>query len=224
MNNDSYLRRCNIDFDEELKHIFKTAMEFEPNFQKTDANIELYKILLLYFTGNPKFEKIKLPGSGNYGSLKKGLFISGDVGSGKTFALTKVFKEYTSVQRCNSYKIFYYMDLKQDYEAYGSSALSPLNKKIIISNGIRYNETPTVLIDDFLANGAKLMYFGNRINLANELILKRYNVYEEFGRLTHLTTNLDGDDLTELLDERVLSRLNGMCNIIRFDDVDWRRK
>ena len=68
------------------------------------------------------------------------------------------------------------------------------------------------------------MHFGNHINLANELILKRYNVYEEFGRLTHLTTNLDGDDLTELLDERVLSRLNGMCNIIVFDDVDWRRK
>ncbi len=218
------IKSIQINWKTEAQFIAHLTSKYEKNFVFNQNNKIIYKILLKYFTGDKSFELMNFPVMIQKGSLKKGIFLAGNVGSGKSLIIKNIFKDYTQNRLyLNSYNIFDYRDIKLEYEQYGAAALEKFTNKISNSGGIRRNQTQVILIDDFLATGAEVVYYGNKINLADELVQIRYEVYKRSGRLTHFTTNIFPAQMQEFLDERSLSRLSEMCNAIVFKDKDWRK-
>ncbi len=221
--NTRIMKYMKIDSTIQKRIIQKIALQNEAKFEFTKKNKPFYELLFLSFTGNPKFEKLKMPGSDILGSLNKGNLIFGPVGCGKSFALETVFKTYTAdYLNVNSFRIFQYSTIKLDYQKEGAIILDQFGNSISNSGGIKRNETKTILIDDFLKNGSTVAHFNNKIELAEELINLRYEAYKRSGKLTHFTTNLYPKELSEILDYRSISRLQEMCNFIVLEDVDWR--
>ena len=222
--NEAILKSISINFKEHAMLIEYIAKTFEPNFKFTDKNKVFYHLLLLYFAGNPEFDSFLKKVTGKDGSRGKGLLVVGNVGSGKTFSLTKVFKEYTSkVLRTNSFQNHDFYSIKRDYELIGAEALTkygyiPQNK-----NGNSKNPTRVVLIDDFLSTKSTASHYGNKTDIADLLITLRYDAYKRGRKLTHFTMNLYPNELDEILDARTISRLQEMCNIIALEDCDWRK-
>ncbi len=218
------IKPIKIDWNINSRLIKQLALQNESRFKFTENNKPIYKLLLQYFTGNPEFEKQSMSGSEMSGSLNKGLLLIGSVGSGKTFAMSTVFKIYTSQYlRSNSYQIYKYGNMKHDYGLNGMEALSEFGKIESSTGGIQRNDTKVVLVDDFLSNGTTVSYYGNKIEFADELIDSRYEAFKQSRKLTHFTTNVYANKMKEVLDERSISRLLEMCNIIEFADNDWRR-
>ena len=58
-----------------------------------------------------------------------------------------------------------------------------------------------------------------------EILISRFDIFKQKGIKTHITTNLNADELQEKYGERVLSRMREMFNLISFDEnsVDKRK-
>jgi DNA replication protein DnaC len=218
------IQPINVNSKEVLRLAYQIAIEKDSGFQITKSTNYLYKLLVQYFTGDSEFEKQLLPGSEKFGSLSKGLFLIGPTGHGKTFLLKYVFKILTSRYfRKNSYRIFNYMDILDCYANEGGKTLNEFKSLISHQGGIRRDKTNVLLIDDLLSQENTVNYFQNKKELADVLIAMRYEVYQKEKKLTHITTNHYANELKELLDDRSISRISEMFNIIEFVDKDWRR-
>lgn len=200
------------------------AKRIEPGFQFTDKNKAYYHLLLLYFAGNPEFDAYLKVMTGEVGARSKGLLVLGNVGSGKTFSLANVFKDYTSkVLRANSFQVHDYYNIIRSYELEGAEALKKYGHINSSQNGHQKDITRVVLIDDFLSTNSKATHYGNKADIADLLITLRYEAYKRSRKLTHFTMNLYPNELDEILDERSISRLQEMCNVVALEDCDWRK-
>jgi predicted ATPase len=201
-----------INWEQHSRGVFNLIKYFEPSFKMSEQQKKLLKELLLYFTGNSDFN----------GSLSKGILLTGSVGSGKTLFLEKVFKTYTSEQlQNNSYIPFNFKDLAENYKTEGDKAFNPIkaNKHESLNRMV----VSPVLIDDLGAGDYILGNFGNKINLIDKVIDVRYLVFSRFRKLTHATTNLYVSDFKKAVDERTVSRMAEMFNIIELQDSDFRK-
>lgn len=214
------IKPINIDKHTGGELIKMIAKEYEPSFEITERNKPFYTLLYSYFTGNPKFSTYLEEITGKKGSLNKGLLIVGPVGVGKSLAMGRIFRKFTSNFRQNSYQVHEYLQIA-DSDNLKSQPLSDFGQ-IISKNGTIRDNTKTVLIEDFLTNRIVLNHFGNNINIANDLIYYRYLAYIKSKKLTHFTTNIYPKNLGEKLDYRAVSRLQEMCNIIELNDKNWR--
>lgn len=217
--------------------IYDIARKFEPDFEFTPQNKMLFKLFLAYFTGSNEFCELmynymkKTKQSPKMGSLDKGLYIIGNVGSGKSL-IFKVFKEYTSIYRCNSYSRFDYLTILDKYESVSedkSNLTGPNSLKKFglnyIASGPGFKDNPsTVYIDDFGVRSFNAKSYGTEINMIDELIALRYLVFEKHQKLTHLSSNIYPSDFSDIMDERNKSRMFQMFNIIEFIDKDWRKE
>ena len=59
-----------------------------------------------------------------------------------------------------------------------------------------------------------MSFYGNKVNVIEEIILDRYDLFRKHHLITHITTNLDVEDIKEKYGERVLSRMYEMFNFI----------
>lgn len=201
-----------INWDTHAHGVFNLIKYFEPNFKMSETQKELLRELLLYFTGNSDFK----------GSLSKGILLTGSVGSGKTLLLEKVFKTYTSEElQQNSYIPYNFKDLAECYKTEGDKAFEQIKAKK--HESLNRMIVSPVLIDDLGAGDYILGNFGNKINLIDKVIDVRYLIFSRFRKLTHATTNLYISDFKKAVDERTISRMAEMFNIIELQDNDYRK-
>lgn len=151
-------------------------------------NYQTINKLISYFSGSEKFEK--LPSKSQVLSLKKGVFLVGNTGSGKT-ELMRIFQGLVR-------------NLETAYSF--NSAISYTN--IEFSALQRKN----ILIDDFGKEDVKNEY-GVKIEVLSDLIFKRYDAFKSFGSLTHFTTQLTEEDIAARYGAHILGRIKEMCNI-----------
>lgn len=212
------IKEVKINWLEHSHGIINICESIEGDYKTTEAHKKLLKILLAYFTGNPFFE------SNNVGSLSKGILLTGSVGSGKTLLLEKVFKDYTSdILQKNSYIPFNFKDIAEDYKINGDKAFSEISEYKDYSGGIPKIITRPILIDDLGAGDFILKNFGNDINLIDKIIDVRYRIFSRYRKITHATTNLYVSDFKNIVDERTVSRMAEMFNIIELQDTDFRK-
>ncbi len=202
-----------IDRNSHAKGIFNLIKHFEPNYEISEPHKYILNQLLLYFTGNSDFE----------GSLSKGILLCGSVGSGKTLFLEKVFKTYTSEElTSNSYLPFNFKDIAESYKTEGELAFEQIKAQRHETLRMRTVVSP-ILIDDLGAGDFVLSNFGNKVNLIDKIIDLRYSIYSRFRKLTHATTNLYVSDFKQHCDERTISRMAEMFNILELQDKDYRK-
>ncbi len=135
----------------------------------------------------------------------KGLLLSGPVGCGKT-SLMKLLP-YLAPHKTN-YEIIPTRNIVFSFNASGFEVLE------------KYNETKNYCFDD-LGVEPTGSHYAKECNVLGEILLSRYELFchpERSRRvLTHLTTNLNAEELENRYGNRVRSRLRAMFNLISFN-------
>ena len=135
----------------------------------------------------------------------KGLLLSGPVGCGKT-SLMKLLP-YLAPHKTN-YEIIPTRNIVFSFNASGFEVLE------------KYNETKNYCFDD-LGVEPTGSHYAKECNVLGEILLSRYELFchpERSRRIfTHITTNLNAEELEKRYGNRVRSRLRQMFNLISFD-------
>lgn len=171
-----------------------------PDFDVTMQAVQLGKILD-YFTSESE----------------KGLMLFGGVGAGKTF-LMNIFsanpKASYGVISCREVSALY---TKEGYES--------IRQFYAISKGYRngFGHHEYGKCFDDLGEEKNKKYFGNELNVMEDIIESRYN-NKGLWKYTHITTNLTVQQIEEIYGKRVRSRMREMFEIVDFVGINDLRK
>ena len=199
------IKKVNVPIDSHYIGILNIAKSIEPGFVINENNEGIIKQLLLYFTGNEDFK----------GSLKKGLMIVGSVGTGKSL-LFRIFKAYTGkILRVNSFQYHTSSEIIDNVNINGVEFLEKYNHN--------FDNPITCYIDDIASRNEVIKYFGTEVNVMEQLISIRYNIYERYKKLTHISSNKYPNDFKDLYDERVIDRMKQMFNVIELSGNSFRK-
>lgn len=139
----------------------------------------------------------------------KGLLLTGPVGCGKT-SILKLLKFLVPHQK--KYEVIPSRNV--------TFAFNHIGYKIIED----YGNTGYFCFDDL---GVEPLgrFFGQDCNVLGEIILSRHELFLRHNIKTHITTNLNADELEKKYGERVRSRMRHLFNLIAFDkNVRDKRK
>lgn len=193
--------------------ILKLAKATIKGFVLDNQNEEIFKLLCQYFTQDPGFEKEGY-------SLKKGLILFGPIGCGKT-SLMRLFKRNPT----NDFVVRSCREVADDYtkkDFGGAESLDRYSDLVPCYQHEHYGQTHLGMCFDDLGTEKNKKHFGNEINVMEDVFQNRYD--KGLIGKTHLTTNLDSDQIGEIYGDRVRSRLREMCNSISFDEKAFDRR
>lgn len=143
---------------------------------------------------------------------KKGLYFFGNVGTGKTVhaanLLIHIIKRYRELKWGSPDVLF--ITSNQLLERIRGSYNDCPNDKIVQ----QASESPLMLLDDF---GTE-KYTEWVLQMMNHIINTRY----EYLRPTIITSNYDLNAI-KAFDNRLASRISGMCEIIQIEGKDFRK-
>lgn len=169
---------------------------------KVDGNTrEVLPELTRYFIGDPACKY----------DLRKGLYLWGNVGRGKTF-LVRILKTFVDA-----------IDFKQRQFR--------IENAINIESQILQTESFKPLaefskdvwcFDDAGQERPNAAIFGNHFSTFGELIAMRYNLFIKVGTVTHVTTNVPPQATIDRFGHRLQSRCNEMFNFIKLEGEDKR--
>jgi len=184
-------------------------------FKLTDWNKNVVYDLCLYFANDPKFND-----RGEGYSLEKGIFLCGTPGAGKSH-LMSAFRQspLTSYKNVTCKSIAEKYRTNWNYEgvetlAFYSYPLKPESENIYGQDNFGY------CFGDLGTEDEK-NNFGNKVNVMEHIILQRYENKLDFN-LTHITTNLNADEIEARYGIRFRDRLKEMCNQIVLEGPSFR--
>lgn len=181
-----------------------------------DYNSRIFDALCLYFSGDERFNELK---SGNREfSLRKGIRLTGPVGCGKS----EMMKMFTS----NSFFSYYMKSCRDISYEFVDNGFHAIIKYSGLYNGAKnkFGHQKYGICFDDLGTDEEKKYFGNKANTLGEILLNRYDHIHEKS-VTHVTDNLNPDDIQEMYGIRLRSRMRQMFNSFVFDkNAPDRRK
>lgn len=185
-----------MDKAELLDFIANKAPEFDSLLQEKQVGE-----LLDYFTGNSE----------------KGLMLHGGVGSGKTYLM--------GLFSCNPKASYGVVSCREVSSLFTKEGYESIRAFYYISRGYKnyFSQTDYGKCFDDLGEEKNKKYFGNELNVMEEIIESRYN-NKKLWQYTHITTNLNVDQIEEIYGKRVRSRMREMFQLIEFKGVTDLRK
>lgn len=133
---------------------------------------------------------------------RKGLFLFGNTGTGKTFAV-KVIASYRDIH------FYTCRDLEAKFEKSNEHFWEIIKDR------------RDMIIDDLGTEDERNEY-GTKFELMEKAIDERHRLFESYGTRTIITTNLDKDAIIERYTERIYSRLRQMCECVNASGEDLR--
>ncbi|MDX1283418.1 MAG: ATPase [Draconibacterium sp.] len=194
------------DFDKILIYMnAKGKLLFGKQFRIYDEDIVIIRKLCYYFIKdreNCLKEDI---------DPDKGILLSGPVGCGKT-SLMKLLRHIVPTQR--PYEVIPCRNIVFSFNHLGFKTIE------------EYGNTKFFCFDD-LGVEPSGRFYGKDLNVMGEVLLSRYELYLETKRKikTHVTTNLNAEELEDRYGNRVRSRMRELFNLIAFDSktIDKRK-
>lgn len=172
-----------------------------------------YNDILLYFLG---FESSLDP--------EKGLALIGKFGVGKT-TIFNVFHRYLKETFPVCENLFIVSSIE---EIANEDDRSFIDSKYLYNvkqneRGANYRDPKNVLINEF-GHEYNIKKYGTDINEIIEMfIMKRYDIYQQYGKVTHITSNLDLKMLKNSLHPRILDRFKEMFNFVEISGESRRK-
>lgn len=153
------------------------------------------------------------------GDLKRGIYIAGSTGSGKSWCLD-IMQAYC---RVFGFKVQFFEDTTQSSLAWQSVRSDTICDTFTESGSISGFKKRNILgIQDFGSEPQESLFMGNRIDVMRSLIEYRG---DKSDGLTLITSNLKlgGEKLLNRYGDRVASRLCEMCNYFEIKGTDRRK-
>ncbi|MCM1369849.1 MAG: hypothetical protein NC204_05695 [Candidatus Amulumruptor caecigallinarius] len=148
--------------------------------------------------------------------LKKGLFLYGNVGTGKS-TLLMVVKEFTKrlgIKRHNGFSSFGVNKVAGDVcPEFASSGYKGIE---------RFISAPAQAFDEVGAETIPTAHFGENCNVMKNILMARYD--RRFSNLTHITLNLSEEGFRKAYGDRVYDRSKEMFNFVEFGGPTRRKK
>lgn len=158
----------------------------------------------------------------HYGlDLGKGLMITGPIGCGKTAIMNIMC---SLVEGSGKPTILKCREMSIEFSLEGFKVIGKYSNHAFY----RYSSLPyqpqTICFDD-LGLEPKASYWGSSCQIMAEILFSRYELFVSDGMITHITTNLNSEELEETYGNRLRSRMRQMFNLISFhpDSRDKRR-
>lgn len=142
--------------------------------------------------------------------LNKGVMLTGRVGCGKT-TLIKILRSFTAeVSRPGMGSC---RDISFEFSQNGYEVIYKYSKNAFYP----YTSIPRTHCFDDLGVEATGQYFGHDCNVMAEILLSRYDLFISHKMITHVTTNLNSQELEKAYGNRIRSRMREMFNLIAFN-------
>ena len=191
------------DFEKIITYLnIKGCLIFDKNFRLyKEDELLLFKLCCYYIQDHWACAKMGI-------DTNKGLLLSGPVGCGKT-SLMKLLP-YLAPHKTN-YEIIPTRNIVFNFNAAGFEVLE------------KYNDTKNYCFDD-LGVEPTGCHYTKECNVMGEILLSRYDLFKTRNVKTHITTNLNAEELEARYGSRVRSRFREMMNVIAYDSnsVDKR--
>ncbi len=221
--------------------IMQFGKDITPDFHLNEIDLKVYDRIYRYFFRFEDFESFH----SSY-KLNKGLLVLGNVGVGKSVMLEIFNKliEYYNKFYSNRPKLkLFSKELEkvkehyQNFEIFKTNDISGLYSKngyeiiehhtvnsYVRNNGVYDKNNPiSICYDDLGAEEQYSSYYGNKINVLEEILIKRYDLFIAKNMRTIITTNLNPDQIESYYGQRVRSRLREMVNVINYPGIDRRK-
>jgi len=201
-----------------LKVIEAIGKQRNPKFVIDNENRFVYENLVRWVHGDPEFKcidpitKAVIPGR-----LEAGIYIAGNTGSGKSWAL-EIISAYSVIDNVliklgTTKRVLHFPCFRTDMicDEYATSGVIDKYKKI-----------PIMAIQDLGAEQAESMYMGNRLNVMQQILEYRG---DQTNILTLISSNLpiNHETFIKRYQDRVSSRLYEMCNYLQLTGNDRRK-
>lgn len=157
-----------------------------------ERNKNILRFLLFYFNNSPRIEEV-FPGKGY--KLDKAIMLVGDVGVGKTIIM-QIFSEY--LKRTENPNAFYNVSVTQMVNYYTIHNNLDRYTYNEMDNPHLFEGSPVNLClnDIGLQNGKK--FYGTDVSvLTDDFLHARNEIWWQYGKKAHLTTNLSTDELKQ---------------------------
>lgn len=208
------------DLDNAMKIIEAIGKSRNPAFVIDDENRFAFENFIKWAHCDTSMKCID-PVSGQVipGRLKRGIYIAGNTGTGKTWCM-EIMQAYI---QAIGIKVLWHND----------NDPRPLYWRTIRADGLcdvwaesgniqQYKTAPMLAIQDLGNEPTETLYMGNRLDVVRYVIEYRGDMHAE---MTFITSNLrmGGEILKERYGDRVSSRLQEMCNYLVIKGKDRRK-
>ncbi len=164
-------------------------------FQIDDRNRDLVNDLFLYF----HFQKGRL-------DLRKGLWLEGPVGTGKS-TLMQVFSQYLKSLQMG-FRVYICSQVTTDYSLTGDLS------RYLDNAGWSSSGPVPMCFDELGREPLPAKYYGTELNVMQHILHIRYSYWQIAGLRTFVTTNANGNDIERLYGDFIRDRRKEMFNII----------
>jgi DNA replication protein DnaC len=148
---------------------------------------------------------------------QKSILLYGLTGVGKTTYIQELVKFLPRLHphHRNDYTLIETHDINQAYVKWYGNGMKG-------EHPLEYKNSYDIIIDDLGAEPHKVMAYGSEIFATTDLIVERHK--NRNNLFTHITTNLEPEDIQERYGDRIFSRLGEMCNFVKIIGKDYRLK
>lgn len=210
------------DVAEALKIVEAIGKSRNPKFVIDDENCFTYENFIKWCHCDPTMKAIN-PETGAVvdGRLKRGIYIAGNTGSGKSWCL-EIMLAYCTAW---GFRVKFRDDTTHRPLFWRITRADAICDCFTETGSIQaYKQQPMLGIQDFGNEPEESLYMGNRVDVIRQLIEYRGDQMEE---LTLITSNLKIKGNNEILlsryGDRVQSRLVEMCNYFEIKGKDRRK-
>ena len=208
------------DVAEALKIVEAIGKSRNPKFVIDDENRFTYENFIKWCHCDPTMQclnpetKTPIPGR-----LKRGVYIAGNTGSGKSWCL-EIMLAYCMAF---GFKVQFADDNNPRPLCWRTIRADAICDSYMESGNIQTFKKSQILgIQDFGSEPQETLYMGNRVDVVGNLIEYRGDISDE---MTLITSNMsiNGDNLKKRYGDRVSSRLMEMCNYFEIKGKDRRK-
>lgn len=187
-------------------------------FVVDEYNKNVLRFLLLYFNKCKLAEEV-FP-TENY-STEKNIMLIGEPGTGKTL-LMRIFAEYLKLVKNSNYYINTSVtQMMNYYKIHGN--IDPFTYYQTADKAGFEGLPMNVCANDIGLATERQMSFGTMLSqITDEFMFARYEIYQQHGKMFHITSNLTVKDLKERFDERIIDRFK-IFNVIELRGPSRRK-
>jgi DNA replication protein DnaC len=192
--------------------------ERNSKFRIDNENRFVYENLIRWVHADPEFKCMDpFTRQITQGRLDKGIYLSGNTGSGKSWAI-EIMSAYSTIDNVRfsvfgAKKQLHWPCIRTDTICEDYATTGTIEK---------YKKMSIIGIQDLGAEPPESLFMGNRQNVLQQILESRG---DQTNLLTIITSNLpiNHEALTRRYQDRVASRLNEMCNYFELTGNDRRK-